>query len=66
MGAEEVAFTDNTKFLSSDFFLFRSRVTFGRCMRGNTYSLFIYQDENEDENQSFCLLLYVLKQTCDK
>ena len=32
------------------------------------YSLFIYQDENEvvNENQSFRLFLYVLKQTCDK
>ena len=33
---------------------------------GDTYSLFIYQDENEDENQSFCSFLYVLKQTCDE
>ena len=32
----------------------------------HTYSLFIYQDENEDENQSFRSLLYVLKQTCDE
>jgi len=32
------------------------------------YSLFIYQDENEDEgeNQSFRSFLYVLKQTCDE
>ena len=33
-----------------------------------TNSLFIYQDENEDENekQSFRLFLYVLKQTRDE
>ena len=31
-----------------------------------TNSLFIYQDENEDENQSFRSFLYVLKQTCDE
>ena len=31
-----------------------------------SYSLFIYQDENEDENQSFRSFLYVLKQTCDE
>ena len=30
------------------------------------YSLFIYQDENKDENQSFRSFLYVLKQTCDE
>ena len=32
------------------------------------YSLFIYQDENEDEheNQSFRSFLYVLTQTCDE
>ena len=31
-------------------------------------SLFIYQDENEDENEnhSFRSFLYVLKQTCDE
>ena len=29
-----------------------------------SYSLFIYQDENE--NQSFRSFLYVLKQTCDE
>ena len=29
-------------------------------------SVFIYQDENEDENQSFRLFLCVLKQTCDE
>ena len=31
-----------------------------------SYSLFIYQDENEDENQSFRTFLYVLKQTRDE
>ena len=33
-----------------------------------TNSLFIYQDESEDknENESFRLFLYGLKQTCDK
>ena len=30
------------------------------------YSLFVYQDENEDENQSFRSFLYVLKQACDE
>ena len=29
-------------------------------------SLFIYQDENIDENQSFRSFLYVLKQSYDK
>ena len=29
-------------------------------------SLFIYQEENEDKNQSFRSFLYVLKQTCDE
>ena len=29
-------------------------------------SLFIYQDENEDENQSIRSILYVLKQACDE
>ena len=33
-----------------------------------TNSLFIYQDKNkhENQNQSFRLLLYDLKQTCDE
>ena len=33
-----------------------------------TNSLFIYQDENEDEdeNQSFHSFFYVLKQTCNE
>ena len=37
-------------------------------MEAFAYSLFIYQDENEneDENQSFRSFLYVLKQTCDE
>ena len=41
-------------------------------IKGQTFSfsnsLFIYQDENEDENekQSFRLFLYVQKQTCDE
>ena len=29
-----------------------------------SYSPFIYQDENEDENLSFRSFFYVLKQTC--
>jgi len=39
-----------------------------RCVFKTTYSLFIYQDEHEgeDENQSFRSFSYVLKQTCDK
>ena len=38
-----------------------------RQCQDETYSLFIYQDENEDEdeNQGFRYFLYGLKQTCD-
>ena len=34
--------------------------------KAGTYSLFIYQDEDENENQSFRSFMYVLKQTCDE